>query len=319
MLVRQHAARMHLRVVPIVALSQRISTPVVVGVWRPMILLPAALLAGLMPDQLQAVLLHELAHVRRYDLAVNVMQHIIEAMLFFHPAVWWLSRRVSVQRELACDDFVLGSGWQRVKYAETLIRVAELSSATPDGFTAGAALLAATGKNTSQFKRRIIRLLGQQETPRLRVTKSGVLLVALLVAFAVIVPTAWPSLANSLAGEDNTASADAAVAVEPPAEPSKADNAVIKAARQGFEAARAAYETDTLPLETLAQWSERLLSAEDHAASTPKDHVAAEQHHLERMKQLQAKVTALHNAGARGGEAEKKALMDYYVADADAG
>ena len=64
-LFRQHAARMRLHIVPIVAWSRRISTPVVVGISRPMILLPAALMAGLTPDQLQAVLLHEMAHVRR--------------------------------------------------------------------------------------------------------------------------------------------------------------------------------------------------------------------------------------------------------------
>jgi beta-lactamase regulating signal transducer with metallopeptidase domain len=315
-MAREQAARLRLRIVPIVACSRHVSAPVVVGIWRPMILLPAVLLAGLTPDQLQAVLIHELAHIRRYDLAVNVAQRVIEALLFFHPAVWWLSRCVSLEREQACDDFVLHCGWQRVSYAETLIRTAELGVATRHSLVARATALAATGKDTPQFKRRIMRLLGEKERPQLRVTRSGAVLLVALTALAAIAPVLpWPSIANSLA--DDEVSTELEAASEPLGEPSKAESAVVKAARQGFEAARAAYETDTLPLETLCQWSERLLSAEDHAASIAKDHRAAEQHHLERMKQLQAKVTALFEAGSRGGEAEKKALVDYYVADAE--
>ena len=92
-LLQEHVRRMKMRVVPVVAYCQRISVPIVVGVLRPMILLPAVLASGLTPAQLEAVLLHELAHVRRYDLAVNLLQRLVEALLFFHPAVWWLSRR----------------------------------------------------------------------------------------------------------------------------------------------------------------------------------------------------------------------------------
>jgi beta-lactamase regulating signal transducer with metallopeptidase domain len=77
-----------LKRVPVVALCQRVSVPVVVGILKPMTLLPPALLCGLDPNQLAAILSHELAHIRRYDLIVNLLQRIVEALLFFHPVTW---------------------------------------------------------------------------------------------------------------------------------------------------------------------------------------------------------------------------------------
>ncbi len=95
---------------------------------EPAILLPAALASGLSPDQLQAILAHELAHIRRFDLMVNLLQRLAEAVLFFHPAVWFVSRLVSIEREVVADDTVLAAGWPRVHYADALVRMAELSS-----------------------------------------------------------------------------------------------------------------------------------------------------------------------------------------------
>ena len=74
-----------------VALCDRVGTPVLVGIVRPAILLPPAVLAGCSPQQIEMILLHELAHVRRWDNLVNLVQRLIEALLFFHPVVWWLS------------------------------------------------------------------------------------------------------------------------------------------------------------------------------------------------------------------------------------
>jgi beta-lactamase regulating signal transducer with metallopeptidase domain len=83
-----------------------------IGIVKPVILLPTSLATGLVPTQLEALVTHELAHIRRYDSVVNLFQRIVEATLFFHPAVWYVSRRVSVERENACDDSVLSAGWQ---------------------------------------------------------------------------------------------------------------------------------------------------------------------------------------------------------------
>ncbi len=88
--------------------SLRVATaldgPVAAGWWRPMVLVPAALVARMPPDLLEALLAHELAHIRRHDYLVNLAQSAIEALLFYHPVVWWLSRRVRVEREQIADD-----------------------------------------------------------------------------------------------------------------------------------------------------------------------------------------------------------------------
>ncbi len=74
--------------------SGRVDVPTVIGWIRPVILLPASALSGLAPQQLEAILAHELAHVRRHDYVVNLLQTLVETVLFYHPAVWWLSRRI---------------------------------------------------------------------------------------------------------------------------------------------------------------------------------------------------------------------------------
>ncbi|MNS72213.1 Regulatory protein BlaR1 [compost metagenome] len=82
-----------------------IASPLTAGIWRPMVLVPAALLTGMPPHLLDALLAHELAHIRRHDYLINLLQNAIEALLFFHPAVWWISRGVRLEREHIADDF----------------------------------------------------------------------------------------------------------------------------------------------------------------------------------------------------------------------
>ena len=90
-----------------------------------MILLPAAALAGWDPQQLEMVLLHELAHVRRYDNLVNLLQRIVESVLFFHPMVWIVSGWVRREREHCCDELVVARTRQPQAYAEMLVALAE--------------------------------------------------------------------------------------------------------------------------------------------------------------------------------------------------
>lgn len=106
--------------------SAAAQVPLVVGWIRPVILLPAALATELPIEQLEAVLLHELAHIRRHDYLLNLMQISIETLLFYHPAVWWISRRIRQEREFSCDDIVLATCGNRAHYARALVRVAEL-------------------------------------------------------------------------------------------------------------------------------------------------------------------------------------------------
>ena len=81
-----------------------LASPVTAGWWRPVVLVPASLLAGMPPQLLEALLAHELAHVRRFDYLVNLVQSLVDTLLFYHPVVWWLSHRIRVERELIADD-----------------------------------------------------------------------------------------------------------------------------------------------------------------------------------------------------------------------
>ncbi len=79
-------------------------SPLSVGWWKPMVLLPVAIVAHMPAPLLEALIAHELAHIRRHDYLVNLLQGVVEALLFYHPVVWWLSHRIRVERELVADD-----------------------------------------------------------------------------------------------------------------------------------------------------------------------------------------------------------------------
>lgn len=85
-------------------MAAHLSTPLTIGWWRPLVLVPAALLTRMPPDLLEAVLAHEIAHIKRADYLVNLLQSVIEALLFYHPAVWWLSRQIRTERECVADQ-----------------------------------------------------------------------------------------------------------------------------------------------------------------------------------------------------------------------
>jgi hypothetical protein len=109
---------------PIRLLSHvRLDSPVVVGWLRPVVLLPVSLISGFTPEQLSAILAHELAHIRRHDFVVNVLQRSVESILFYHPAVWWLSKRIRAEREHCCDDIAIRLCGSRKIYAEVLIEM----------------------------------------------------------------------------------------------------------------------------------------------------------------------------------------------------
>ena len=112
--------RLGLRFPPRICVSEKIREAIVVGLWRPLVLLPASWLTEMTPEVLEAVIAHELAHVRRLDLWVNLLQRLMETLLFYHPAVWWLSRRVSVQREMCADELAVGATSKRLVYATAL-------------------------------------------------------------------------------------------------------------------------------------------------------------------------------------------------------
>lgn len=109
--------------------SALVEVPAVIGWLRPVILVPASALTGLTPQQLEVLLAHELAHVRRHDYLVNLAQSVIETLLFYHPAVWWVSRRVRDEREHCCDDLVVAVCGDAHFYASALLGMERLRGA----------------------------------------------------------------------------------------------------------------------------------------------------------------------------------------------
>ena len=105
------------------------AVPSVIGWLRPVILLPASVISGLSPEQIEAILAHELAHIRRYDYLINTVQIIIETLGFYHPAVWWISKRIRSQREHCCDDLAIATCGSRLTYARALATLEELRAA----------------------------------------------------------------------------------------------------------------------------------------------------------------------------------------------
>ena len=141
--------RMHVsRSVRLLA-TDRVDSPSVIGWLRPVILAPVGVLCGLAPDQVEALLAHELAHVRRHDYLVNVLQGIAESLLFYHPAVWWISNQIRAEREHCCDDLAVAASGDVLVYARAL---AELESMRPAHFKA------ALSANDGSLLRRIQRL-----------------------------------------------------------------------------------------------------------------------------------------------------------------
>jgi len=196
MLARQ-ARAMGLLLTPAVACCSRVAVPIVVGLVRPMILLPLSMAAGLSPGQVEAVLAHELAHIRRLDPLVNVLQRLVESLLFYHPGVWFISRWIRVERENCCDDLAVAAGTERLAYAESLLHIARRSLAGPQGRRSRAAVgVGATGK-PSLLRTRIRRLLGGPEEP-VRLGRTWPL-AALLIA-AILAGTALLNLHADTSG-----------------------------------------------------------------------------------------------------------------------
>ena len=216
-IVARQAGKLGLRRIPVLSCCQRVAVPVVIGVIRPLIALPAAMIAGLSPEQLSTVLTHELAHLSRYDHLLILVQRLVEAVVFFHPAVWYLSRQVQLERENCCDDMVLAAGADRLEYADSLLRVAEirLDGTACRGTLAG---LAVDGQHPSRLRRRINRLLGIADEPAVRLTRSGLLtaaLVLLLVGLLSVPLLSSPAETRTPAAADKTGKPAATVATNP--------------------------------------------------------------------------------------------------------
>ncbi len=165
--------------------STRVSVPTVVGWLRPIVLIPASSFTDLTASDLEMILIHELAHVRRHDILVNYLQATAETLLFYHPAVWWISHRIRIEREHCCDDAAVRATGDGVAYARALSEVERMRGRTP---------VHAMAADGGAFRSRIRRLVGAEPSaasPR-RAGFAGVLVVTMVVGLAIPSLTAAP-------------------------------------------------------------------------------------------------------------------------------
>jgi beta-lactamase regulating signal transducer with metallopeptidase domain len=165
-------------------LSDELHVPTAIGYFRPAVLIPRWATTDLSAAELNAIVLHELGHLRRWDDWTNLAQKVLRAVLFFHPAVWWLDSRLSLEREIACDDLVLAKTSDARGYAECLVSVAEKSV-----LRAGLALAVAAVGRVRQTAFRLTRILDQHRLTETRVSKMAVAIAgALSVAALAVLP-----------------------------------------------------------------------------------------------------------------------------------
>jgi beta-lactamase regulating signal transducer with metallopeptidase domain len=219
--------------------STLVRVPTVVGYLRPAILLPASVITGLAPAYLDAVLAHELAHVRRHDYLVNALQSLVETLLFYHPAVWWCSRQIRIEREHCCDDMVVEAGSNRLAYATALAQLEELRGLEP---------MLSLNASGGRLVDRIRRLLGESPMKERRST-MWTIAVALVIATALVVtPARRVATASELAVSERTDSRQSTSPQVP--EP----QSVVLDARTSKEIAWSEYVRETqAALETLAR------------------------------------------------------------------
>ncbi|MGH9941896.1 MAG: M56 family metallopeptidase, partial [Pyrinomonadaceae bacterium] len=173
--------------------SAFVEVPTVVGWLRPVVLVPACALTGMSAAQLEAVLAHELAHVRRHDYLLNFLQAVAEAVLFYHPAVWWLARELRSEREHVCDDMAVAATGDALTFARALTTLEGLRR----GVGSAAPALAANG---GSLMHRIQRLVNVRQTPAPRRAPRAAGLAVALCALACAL--AWTSALASFNDPD---------------------------------------------------------------------------------------------------------------------
>ena len=195
--IAELSERMNLRWPVSLVVSDRVSVPGIVGTFWPTLLMPPAMLTGVPIEQLRIVIAHELAHARRFDFLVNLGQLLVESLLFFNPAVWWLSRQVRVEREACCDAVAVAATGSAVPVARTLLAIVDRLTESLGPGPAGNFAMAAgvqsidgndPGKSQTPLFDRVRRIVTPEQRPHIRVpwyTLVGVVVAYVFVSFGL--------------------------------------------------------------------------------------------------------------------------------------
>ena len=169
--------------------SEKMRVPAALGFFHPAVIIPAWTWHELPAEELKVILLHELAHLRRWDDWTNLAQKIVKALFFFHPAVWWIEGHLTLEREMACDDVVLSQTTNPRAYAKSLLSLAERV-----GLGKGIALAQAALGRAHQTSQRIMQILDAGRPKATRVWKPALGLVTAMSAVAIMAVPYTPSL-----------------------------------------------------------------------------------------------------------------------------
>lgn len=161
-------------------ISEHVQVPVMIGFLKPLIILPVIMFNNLTAEQLEAILLHELAHIKRNDYLLNIFQSIVETILFFNPFVWLISKSIRIEREHCCDDLVITGQVQPMHYAKALVALEEYR------LTANALAMAAADNKQHLFHR--IKRIMEMKTKNINYTQK---LLAVLIIAVGLISIAW--------------------------------------------------------------------------------------------------------------------------------
>ncbi|RQO74053.1 hypothetical protein DBR43_01205 [Pedobacter sp. KBW06] len=178
-----------------------VKVPMVVGHLKPLILIPVGLINGLSEKEVEAIICHELAHIKRRDYLVNILQSLMEIVFFFNPAVLWISRLIREERESCCDDMTISSTHDKVNYISALISCQEFQPGNPEY------AMAISGKNDHLVQR--VKRMVSNDNPSLNRIEKGILAVGLVAAVTLTAAFSGPQPAgkepkNNVALQDTT-------------------------------------------------------------------------------------------------------------------
>jgi beta-lactamase regulating signal transducer with metallopeptidase domain len=227
--------------------SDRLQVPTAIGFFKPLVVIPSWALQELSSTELNSILIHELAHLRRFDDWTNLAQQILKALLFFHPAVWWIETHLALEREMACDDAVLAATGNPHGYAQCLVSIAEKTF-----LRRGLALAHAIVNRVRQTSMRVSRILDANHSSGTRIWKPALY----SIAAAFVVSLVSFSHAPELVAFHNSTDAKSRMAV---AEGLSA-HAMLSSSERRFE---------NQPVATLASFHENAVSQMNQLGEKP--------------------------------------------------